>query len=395
MPAGAKMVKDGGWLTYDAGTAKIYASRGNKQPDFFAYTPLGDSWSPRSPWLPGTEGKLPGKSSVGCADGNGKVYAVKGNSTSGFYVYSDSDHVWTQKKDVPLGLSNKKLKGGSDITYAYNGSVGSPYLLKGYKNEFYRYDILGDSWQTLTPAPIGANVKWDKGSWLAWDDVNKKIYAFKAKYMELYRYSPDGDSWSPALAPMPLAGSTGSKKAKAGGCGSLLNGSIYALKGGNTQQFFQYKIATNVWAEKETLPKGVEKKKANSGTDITTAGLTLYVLKGNKSNALWSYTPTAYLFDAPGHDGVTAGRTEVAQGLSISPNPLATGFAVLRYSLPKAGAAELSVYSVTGQRVMAQTLAAGRNGFVNLDLRHLSNGVYLVKLSSQGFVNSQKLVVQR
>ena len=42
-----------------------------------------------------------------------------------------------------------------------------------------------------------------------------------------------------------------------------------------------------------------------------------------------------------------------------------------------AGAAELSVYNVTGQRVMAQTFVAGRSGNVNLDLRHLSNGVYL------------------
>jgi hypothetical protein len=44
---------------------------------------------------------------------------------------------------------------------------------------------------------------------------------------------------------------------------------------------------------------------------------------------------------------------------------------------------------------MARTLVAGRSGIVNLDLRHLGNGVYLVKLSSEGFASSQKLVVQR
>jgi len=68
---------------------------------------------------------------------------------------------------------------------------------------------------------------------------------------------------------------------------------------------------------------------------------------------------------------------------------------VLRYGLPKAGAAEVSIYNVAGQTVMAQTLTAGRSGSVNLDLRHLSNGVYLVKFASEGFTNSQKLVVQR
>jgi hypothetical protein len=92
---------------------------------------------------------------------------------------------------------------------------------------------------------------------------------------------------------------------------------------------------------------------------------------------------------------MAADKTAVVQGMSIQPNPMASGFAVLRYGLPKAGAAELSVYNMAGQRVAARALAAGRSGSVSLDLRHLSNGVYLVEFSSEGFVNSQKLVVQR
>jgi hypothetical protein len=395
MPAGAKPIKDGGWMAYDASKARIYAGRGNKQPDFWAYAPAGDSWGLRAPWQPGVEGKLPSKGSAGCADGNGVVYATKGNGTSGFWKYDANANAWTQKKDVPLGVSNKKVKGGTDIAWAYKGSVGSPYLLKGYKNEFYRYDIGGDSYQTLTPAPVGASQKYDKGSWLAYDDVNKKIYAFKAKYHELYRYSPDGDSWSAALSPMPIPGSMGSKKAKDGSCGTFIGGSIYALKGGNTREFWKYAVATNAWAEKETIPTGTLKKKVKAGADIVTAGLSLYATKGNKSNELWQYVPGAFVFEAPRHDGVLAGKTVIAQGMSISPNPLAGGYAVLRYGLPKAGAAQLSVYNVAGQTVMARTLAAGRSGIVNLDLRHLSNGVYLVKFASDGYENSQKLVVQR
>ena len=169
------------------------------------------------------------------------------------------------------------------------------------------------------------------------------------------------------------------------------------MKGGNTQQFWQYTIATNAWAEKETIPKGTLKKKVNAGGDIVTAGMTLYATKGNKTNELWQYTPTGAFMalPEPEREGVLAGKTAIAQGVSISPNPLASGFAVVRYGLPKAGVAELSVYNVAGQTVMAQTLAAGRSGIVNLDLRHLSNGVYVVKFSSEGFAGSRKLVVQR
>jgi len=396
MPAGAKPAKDGAWLDYDAGTKRIYASRGNKQPDFFAYDPVGDSWGLRPPWQPGVEGKLPQKSSAGCADGNGVVWATKGNNTLGFWKYDAAANAWTQKKDVPLGTTNKKLKGGSGITWAYKGGVGSPFLLKGYKNEFYRYDVLGDSWSTLTPAPVGAKEKWDKGSWLAYDDVNNRVYAFKAKYMEFYSYNPNNDSWSVPLAPMPVAGPAGNKKAKDGSCGTYFTGgSIYSLKGGNTQEFWKYTIASNAWATLETIPRGVAKKKVKAGGSITAAGNALYALKGNKTNELWQYGFATFMFEPPRRDGVLAGKTVIAQGMSISPNPLASGFAVLRYGLPKAGAAEVNIYNVAGQTVASQTFTTGRSGSVNLDLRHLSNGVYLVKFSSEGFANSQKLVVQR
>jgi hypothetical protein len=401
MPAGAKAIKDGGWLAYDvagtdAGTGRIYASRGVKTTDFFSYNPANDSWKALAPWLPGTEAKPPSKGSAACADGNGHVYATKGNNTTGFYAYDAGTNAWAQKKDVPLGLSNKKVKGGTALAWGYKGGVGAAYVLKGYKNEFYKYTPTGDSWTTLAPAP-GAMPKWDKGSWLAYDDVNKKVYAFQAKYMAFYSYDTEKDSWSAALAPMPAAGSAGSKKAKDGSCGAFFTGSIYALKGGNTQEFWKYTIASNSWAEKETLPKGTMKKKVKAGGSITTAGLTLYAIKGNKSDELWQYVPGgAFMAPSdPEREGVMAGKTVIAQGVSITPNPLASGFAVLRYSLPKAGSAQLSVYNVAGQTVVSQTLVAGRSGIVNLDLKHLSNGVYLVKLSSEGFVNSQKLVVQR
>ena len=400
MPAGAKAIKDGGWLAYDVSMVRIYASRGQKQPDFFAYAPVGDFWGARAPWLPGTEGKLPGKGSAGCADGNGIIYATKGNNKSGFYKYDANADAWTQLKDVPLGLSNKKVKGGTDIVWALKGGVGYPYLLKGYKNEFYRYDTGEDSWQTLAPAPVGSNQKWDKGSWLAHDGV-KTIYAHKAKYHELWKYDTETDAWDPtALVAMPIPGSAGSKKSKDGGCGTYLGAAIYALKGGNTQEFWKYTVATNSWVEKETIPAvGVtgKKKKVKAGADIVALGTDLYATKGNKANELWMYTPGAFVaVPMPEREGVTSSSFLVPRSsFIVSPNPLASGFVVLRYGLPKAGVAWLRVYNVTGQTVMTQTLVAGRSGVVNVDLRHLSNGVYVVRFASEGFECSQKLVVQR
>jgi hypothetical protein len=399
MPSGAKPIKDGGWLAYDAGTARIYASRGNKQPDFFAYAPIGDSWGARSPWLLGTEAKPPSKGSAGCADGNGVIYATKGNNNSGFWKYTASTNAWSQLLDVPLGPSNKKVKGGTGLAFAYKGQVGSPYLLKGYMNEFYRYDIATNAWQTLPDAPIGGKQKWDKGSWLV-SDGQHTLYALKAKLNEFYSYNTETDSWSGALTGMPMSGTGGAKKAKDGSCGAYTPaGSVFAFKGGNTQEFWNCTFTTdgNAWAEKETIPRAPIKKKVKAGGSMVAVGGLVFGTKGNKTNELWMYVPSSFASEppAPQRDGVLAGKTVIAQGMSISPNPLASGFAVLRYGLPKAGAAQLSVYNMAGQTVMTRKLATGRSGNVNLDLRHLSDGVYLVKLSSDGFENSQKLVVQR
>jgi len=253
IPSG-KQVKDGGWLAYDAGTDRLYAAKGNKTSDFYAYNPANDSWTVKTQWPDGIEAKKPGKGAIGCGDGLGMMYAVKGNNTQGFWKYDAAVDSWYQKKDVPLGLSNKKVKGGSDVVY-HNGFV---YLLKGNKNEFMKYDVANDSWTSLSPAPLGLSGKdkYDKGSWLTFDDVGL-IYCHKAKYNELFAYDVASDSWQAQLAGMPFIGMLGKKKkSKDGGSAAFMDGALYALKGGNTQEFWKYTTTDSAgWTELDTMPQ--------------------------------------------------------------------------------------------------------------------------------------------
>jgi len=123
MPAApsGKAVKDGGWLEYNATNELVYAAKGYKTDDFYAYDPAGDSWTGQGEWPsltpipPGTEGKLPSKGCAACVDPSGYVYMTKGNSTLGFWQYDIANDEWHQKTNVPLGLSNKKVKGGTDM----------------------------------------------------------------------------------------------------------------------------------------------------------------------------------------------------------------------------------------------------------------------------------------
>jgi hypothetical protein len=394
-PSG-RQVKDGGWLAYDAARARIFAAKGYKVGDFYSYNPATDSWKQLASWPAGTEGKLPQKGSAGCADGSGYIYATKGNNTQGFWRYDATGDWWAQKRDVPLGPSNKRVKGGTDIVYAQNGCC---YLLKGYRNEFWKYFPTGDSWKQMPDAPAGANVKWDKGSWLAYDAAHF-IYAHKAKFHEFYRYDTDKEQWEAGqLVAMPVIGSAGSKKAKDGSCGAWLNSAIYALKGGNTQEYWKHTTGTNYWVEKETIPKGAEGKKVKAGADLVSTGSVLFALKGNKTGQLWKYTPGAeFSMVGKGREGAVGLALESRDpAFRVIPNPL-SGTGLLCYSLPAAANVTLRAYTADGRLVA--TLLSNRvlhgSGATRLNTVRLPPGVYLLRLDTgrSGPVQNFRLVVR-
>mgnify|MGYP000081327963 CR=1 FL=1 len=55
---------------------------------------------------------------------------------------------------MPDGPSGKRVKGGEDLVYIQQGMTGYVYLLKGYRNEFYRFNTATEEWEAL-PA-VGA-----------------------------------------------------------------------------------------------------------------------------------------------------------------------------------------------------------------------------------------------
>jgi hypothetical protein len=66
----------------------------------------------------------------------------------------------------------------------------------------------------------------------------------------------------------------------------------------------------------------------------------------------------------------------------------------VRYALPESGPLTLDVYDAAGEKVLSQTMAAGRTGTASLDLRKLNAGVYTVRVKADGFNRTQKLVIQ-
>jgi hypothetical protein len=406
----SKQAKDGAWLA-EAGDY-VYAAKGNKTPDFYRYNVVTDSWQTLAAIPPGREDKVPGKGAVGAV--GPYVYAVKGNNTLGFFRYDPDQDSWHQLADIPPGLTNKKVKGGSDIVFINNQGQDPDYLylLKGGRNEFWRYDITGDSWKALPYAPLGTSGKdkYDKGSWLVERRLPQQgprvIYCHKAKYHELFVFDTEADTWlSGQLTGMPFLGSTGkSKKSKDGGCGASLGDYIYALKGGNTQEFWQYDVALDSWYEAEPMPllgSSGKSKKVKAGADIVSTRDCLYALKGNKTLEFWQYVPAPCALRPTlcARQGVQADVVRDASGvLRIFPNPLRTG--VLKVSL-SGGAASLprlgvrvSLFDALG-RAIRTWMPHSQHDRLSLDLEGLADGIYVMRVDMGDHVVTQKLVVQR
>ncbi len=406
---GPTPVKRGGWLAANEDNGMVYGGKGNKTFEFYGYEAVGDTWTRLADIPTGTI--YPDKGACGDADDDNQVYYVRGKNTLDFLHYIISRDSWYELPDVPEGLSGKRIKGGTDMTFVPGVANGYVYLLKGYKDEFYKYDTLERRWIELPPAPTGLKLKWNKGSWIVYDG-DATIYAHKAKYYdrvtykhEFWKFDIRGDTWyTTQLAGMPLygmhSGRIKKKKAKDGGAADYFNGAVYALKGGNTQQFWKYDVAGDTWIEQDTIPtcgSTGRKKRVKYGGDFTHWGLgAFFALKGNKTLEMWRYVLPAAMASQPERSGVMGGVAKAGRlGVTLAPNPLTGGFATLRYSLPMAGPATIHVFDVTGRSVVKRTVTATRTGTVSLDVRNLSAGIYLVRLDTDGYTATQKLVVQK
>lgn len=395
----SKSVKDGGWLTFDQGSGLLFAAKGNKTGDFYCYDPQADTWHELNFWPGGIEGKGPAKGAVGIADGYGHIFAVKGNNTRGFWCYYFDGDSWRQLPDVPLGPSNKKVKGGSDVVYVEQSGTPFVYLLKGYKNEFYRFNLTTDSWELLPEAPQAVHPKWDKGSWLVYDG-NQYIYAHKAKYHEFWRFDLYTLTWDTTrLQGMPFLSRTGkNKKAKDGSSAAYRDGAIFALKGGNTCEFYCYDIIGDTWTELAPMPEvgsTGRKKRVKGGGDITVYSPTMiFALKGNKTRELWCYyTPT--LNSAAPLQGITSASSTPRFDFGLFPNPCRANEVTVFYPNTRSGLLTISLYDITGALRLKKQFDFAKTIRQTLNVSSIPNGIYWVKLEQGKRARAQKLVVNR
>jgi len=371
------------WLAYGRSGNKLYAYFDPNGDDFRSYRFSDGTWS--------ASYDLTAEAGAGCCacvDGfHDSCYAVVGGGTSFFRYHGGG---WSAMTAVPTAVTS-----GGSCVYASGATTAKVYVLTGGASgtcKLYAYipSSSPPSWSGPMPTPPGS-YDWSAGSWLAYDSVRNTIYAFKSPSNHFYKYDVKGDTWfTPELARMPQDTAVPG----AGGCAVVVGGQVFALKGNSKREFYYYSIRDNAWTSLGTLPDAPANVVA--GSSITTDGAFLYAEFVGEKSTVYRYAPVLYSFATPPVEPVVAAHYVHDKPFTIAPNPLTSGCAILSCNLHRAGMAKLGVYNVAGQVLLSRALSVGHEASkVALDLHQLSNGVYLVKLTSDGFAGTQKLVVRR
>ncbi len=389
--SGGKLVKDGGCLAplYN----RIFILRGNKTDDFLAYHINDDSWQICAQIPAGSGGKPVYKGGALLSDGFRYIYATKGYSTFSFLRYDAWQNTWEPRRNVPAGPTGKPIKGGTRMAYVVKNDTGYIYFLKGYKNEFWRYNTITDTWEQLPKAPLGPSGKdaYKEGSFIVYDGQNI-IYAVKAKYNEVFAFDIGLNQWlTTTYQKFPLAGRLGrQKKVKDGAGGGWWGNAMYCLKGGNTCEFWRFFPQENRWEELDTIPQmGVtgRKKRVKGGGGLVSMGNGIfYALKGGKTSEFWCYK-----------------SPETGPGIEEKPMPIATNLALKLFPNPANGKvncalaiapgakAQITVYDPAGRTCL---ISSTKKPNFTLDLSHLTAGIYFVQAQFGANKTTAKLILR-
>ncbi|MEO0102192.1 MAG: T9SS type A sorting domain-containing protein [candidate division WOR-3 bacterium] len=199
-----------------------------------------------------------------------------------FVVRQPTPAGWVMKPYLLYGPSQKPVKYGGSLVGVRGRYI---YAFKGNNtNEFQMYNISGDSWImrcSIPYAPDGKR-KVKNGAALAYDGVDSVIYAIKGgNTLEFWKYFTNHDTWHQVTKGLPL-GYSGKKVKYGSGLVYLRQGQnryIYFLKGSRTREFYCYHIQGDSWITLPDVPLGESQKDCKAGSCIIRAGDYIYCVK--------------------------------------------------------------------------------------------------------------------
>ena len=245
---------------------------------------------------------------------NDSIYGLQGNNLRSFYVYDSRKDTWYARESLPFRLKSvghydlRKVRAGGALT-AHNGVI---YAFKGGgTNEFWAYNHGQDTWirRCTIPALAPGSSRGKRvaaGGALVNPAGIDSIYAFKGgSTNEFWVYSINEDTWYPRKPLIPQLPHNSGKKIKAGAALVARADTIYAFIGGSTRYFYAY--VPDTWIRKSDANFGNGRdtlKGIGDGAAMTAINNRIYAFKGNNtqifgyydlSTKRWYTVPTDYI----------------------------------------------------------------------------------------------------
>ncbi len=392
---------------------KIYLLKANKTSDFYSFTPNTSTgtWTILTAVPLGTkdngDGKDPKKGAAITGYDN-KIYVLRGNKTSGFWCYNTEGSAgWQKLKNIPTGAKNPK--DGSGLVYVNNGGEDCIFTMKGSKtNEFYLYFLNDDNWQSVASPSTGSSGKvgYKKGSCLTYDG-DSLVYVLKGYYGDFFRYNILTNTWTELKRYdyKTYLNRDGKKKKVKDGSGLVyFDEAVYLLKGGKTNEFWKYDIGADNWEQMN--PADIWDIPIGGGREVKSGGALcmldnfFYAVKGNKTCEFYRHGPPASALTMNSHSTFSEGLMEKKSRLdqfrfTITPNPV-NNIMMVKYNLPSSGQASIKLYNVNGELIKSYIHSnITNNGNIGIDVKLLPSGVYILRLESGNFKVARKIVLEK
>ena len=157
---------------------------------------------------------------------------------------------------MPLGLSNKKVKGGTDLVYVARRQPTTSTCSRATRPS---------STATTSPAALAdagrragrRQAQVGQGLVAGLRRARDRLLRPQGQVPRAVRLRHRDRRPGARLLPgcrCSAARPARARRSKDGGDAAFIDGSLYALKGGNTQDFYSLDLATLTWGEKETIP---------------------------------------------------------------------------------------------------------------------------------------------
>jgi N-acetylneuraminic acid mutarotase len=401
---------------------------------------IGQSWLQKAD-IP--DSSLAGRWGAYCFSINNKIYVgggYVGNFTSkrDLWEYDISTDTWNRKQDLP-GSTNRT----SAVSFSINGKGYVGFGAQDFNtintvflNDLWEYDPVMDSWLQKANFPDSARMK------TSCFVVNDMAYIVggltgypEMASNDLWMYDPATDQWS-SKQPYPAELIYNSMSFAIGNFGYTIGGTVKtaaATRSSTSKNMWQYDPVNNNWNAKadycDTLGREsgiafVLNNQAYVGLGMT-SGSTIYFYKefcmydtinGWSSSLSFAGMDRAYGIAATANNRAYAGAgfiftsaenyfndwyefTPVISGISaslnnekmiISPNPARD---VLHIEL-KNSISNLYHYKIINSLGVAK-LSGSISGSSEINLSNLSEGLYILSLSSESKVFSQRFIITK